>query len=238
VAAEDTDGSVLEHGIMAVDTNFLLRTFLPGDGGREFVRLGIETVERLRDKRLKNPLWCVSLTRRTANSAGSGLISAQISGFGENPFKYTDPDGKEDKNELYGLSINEGESIQHAVNRKIVELTYAKIEIDDKINKNERMIESLYGDIEGKRLNFYKEAFINFINGFATISFGDPKGAGELAADLNSPQTPAQDVIGTELDAMPAILKLKNENKLSKRHVQGIVKELGSAKVSDTFFGG
>jgi filamentous hemagglutinin len=34
------------------------------------------------------------MTRRTANSAGSVLVSAQISGFGENPVKYTDPDGK------------------------------------------------------------------------------------------------------------------------------------------------
>jgi hypothetical protein len=38
---QDTDGNVLEHGIMAVDTNFLLRTFLPGADGRSMGGAGV-----------------------------------------------------------------------------------------------------------------------------------------------------------------------------------------------------
>jgi hypothetical protein len=63
-------------------------------GGKGYVRPGMETVGRSRDKRLKTPLWCTSLTCRTANSTGSALIFVRISGFGENPLKYTDPDGR------------------------------------------------------------------------------------------------------------------------------------------------
>jgi hypothetical protein len=34
------------------------------------------------------------MTQRTANSAGSPLVFVRISCFGDNPVKYTDPDGK------------------------------------------------------------------------------------------------------------------------------------------------
>jgi hypothetical protein len=63
----------------------------------------METLERQRYERSNNPLRCISLTQRTANSAGSRLIFARISGFGNNPVKYTDPDGK-DINSLFSYS--------------------------------------------------------------------------------------------------------------------------------------
>jgi hypothetical protein len=91
---------------MGIDTNFLLRTFLPGTGGRGIVRSGMETMGRSRDKRSKNPLWCVNMTRLTANSAGSAPVFVQISGFGENPLKYTDPDGNANLKALMALFLD------------------------------------------------------------------------------------------------------------------------------------
>jgi hypothetical protein len=51
-----------------------------------------EVVER--ESRPQGLALCVKTACFTANSAGSGLVFLRISGFGDNPVKYTDPDGR------------------------------------------------------------------------------------------------------------------------------------------------
>jgi hypothetical protein len=58
----------------------------------------METRERLRGDVSKIPIRCVKTAPRTANSACSPALFAQISGFGDNPVKYTDPDGRFETN--------------------------------------------------------------------------------------------------------------------------------------------
>jgi hypothetical protein len=65
-----------------------------GSGKGDKVKTSMETGQRWIDKESERPAGCIEMTRRTANSSGSGLVFVRISYFGNNPVKYTDPDGK------------------------------------------------------------------------------------------------------------------------------------------------
>jgi hypothetical protein len=67
----------------------------------------------------KIPVRRVKTAPRTANSAGSGLIFMRISGFRDNPVKYTDPDGR-----IIGINGDE-ESASNIVTQ-INELSYVQ----------------------------------------------------------------------------------------------------------------
>jgi hypothetical protein len=49
---------------------------------------------KISKKHPKNDLKEAGFTLKTTNSAGSGPVFIRISGFGDNPVKYTDPDGE------------------------------------------------------------------------------------------------------------------------------------------------
>jgi hypothetical protein len=69
--------------------------FLPEDGGGDRLEINMETTVIDRKGRSKIPVRRVKTVPRTANSACSPAVSARISGFRDNPVKYTDPDGRE-----------------------------------------------------------------------------------------------------------------------------------------------
>lgn len=57
----------------------------------------METVFRTGERGDKHRPSRVNITDKTVNSAGSGVFSARIFCFEDNPLKYQDPDGRENK---------------------------------------------------------------------------------------------------------------------------------------------
>jgi len=146
---------------------------------------------------------------------------------GSNPVRYTGPSGR--SNRIYGLTIEEGVSFSDSVNNRIIELIGLKKGKGDQILKNDNTIRQLFGNIDRVRLNFWKEAGVNFLSGVNAalgLTQGDAQSASELLADLSNPQTTAQDVVKNEIEKMPVIARLRRENESLSCEIQEIDKEI------------
>jgi hypothetical protein len=80
------------------------------------------TKDRLRQR--ENPHVFTSITQKTANSQSGNGVFVQISGFGLNPVKYTDPDGKTPRDSKQFFSYTMGSDIGTLVTN--VKFTNAK----------------------------------------------------------------------------------------------------------------
>jgi hypothetical protein len=76
---------------------------------------------KISGKHPENDLKEAGFTLETASSAGSAAIFARVSGFGESPVKYTDPDGRSPEVSIMRLEEGSGGGSRELINKNIRE---------------------------------------------------------------------------------------------------------------------